>query len=84
MLIERANPGDAQAMNAIFAAFIRSCTAWARARLRRSAPFTLLDTTALLHESYLRLVKLGALRVENRGHFLACAAPTMRAPPQGR
>jgi RNA polymerase sigma factor (TIGR02999 family) len=79
MLIERANLGDAQAMNAIFAALYPELHGLARARLRRNAPFTLLDTTALLHESYLRLVKLGELKVENRGHFLAYAARTMRS-----
>jgi hypothetical protein len=51
----------------------------ARSRVRRHAPITVLDTTALLHESYLRLVKVGALSVENRAHFLAYAARVMRS-----
>ena len=40
---------------------------------------TVLDTTALLHESYLRLVKTGALNVSSRSHFLAYAAQAMRS-----
>jgi len=79
LLIERANLGDAEALNRIFAALYPELHNLARARLRRTAPFTLLDTTALLHESYLRLVKLGQLRVESRAHFLAYAARTMRS-----
>jgi RNA polymerase sigma factor (TIGR02999 family) len=78
-LIERANQGDGEALNGIFAALYPELHALARARLRRNAPLTLLDTTALLHESYLRLVKLGTLKVENRAHFLAYAARTMRS-----
>jgi RNA polymerase sigma factor (TIGR02999 family) len=40
---------------------------------------TLLDTTALVHESFLRFVSLGELNVANRGHFLAYAARAMRS-----
>jgi RNA polymerase sigma factor (TIGR02999 family) len=79
LLIARANAGDAEALNRIFAALYPELHKLARARLRRAAPLTLLDTTALLHESYLRLVKLGELKVENRAHFLAYAARTMRS-----
>jgi RNA polymerase sigma factor (TIGR02999 family) len=79
LLIEAANSGDSEALNRIFAALYPELHGLARARLRRAQPFTLLDTTALLHESYLRLVKLGQLKVENRAHFLAYAARTMRS-----
>lgn len=53
--------------------------ALARSRVHRNTPITLLDTTALLHESYLRLTKLGALKVTSRAHFLAYAARAMRS-----
>jgi len=79
LLIEQANAGDNDALNRIFTALYPELHNLARARLRRAAPLTLLDTTALLHESYLRLIKLGQLRVENRAHFLAYAARTMRS-----
>ena len=79
LLIEAANSGDTDALNRIFAALYPELHSLARSRLRRTQPFTLLDTTALLHESYLRLVKLGQLKVENRAHFLAYAARTMRS-----
>ena len=79
LLIEAANSGDTDALNRIFAALYPELHGLARSRLRRTQPLTLLDTTALLHESYLRLVKLGQLKVENRAHFLAYAARTMRS-----
>lgn len=78
-LIERANVGDRDALNSLIAAMYPELHALARSRLRKNAPLTLLDTTALLHEAYLRLVNLGTLNVENRAHFLAYAARTMRS-----
>lgn len=78
-LIARANDGDEAARDALFQTLYRELHQLARARLRRHARFTLLDTTALLHESYLRLVTLGRLDVASRSHFLAYAARTMRS-----
>jgi RNA polymerase sigma factor (TIGR02999 family) len=37
-----------------------------------------LQSTALVHEAYLRLAGQSSLRAENRGHFLAIAARLMR------
>jgi len=51
----------------------------AHSRLRRSGRFTLLDTTALVHESYLRLFKAGTLEAGDRGQFMAYAARVMRS-----
>lgn len=78
-LIDRANAGDEAARNALFEALYVELHDLARARLRRHARFTLLDTTALLHESYLRLVHAGRLDVASREHFLCYAARTMRS-----
>lgn len=79
LLIARANTGDRDALDGVVAALYPELHALARSRLRKNSPMTLLDTTALLHESYLRLVKIGTLNVENRAHFLAYAARTMRS-----
>lgn len=79
LLIGRANHGDTEALNEIFATLYPELRSLARSRLRRNAKLTLLETTGLLHESYLRLVKLGRLNVESRSHFLAYAARTMRS-----
>lgn len=78
-LIARANGGDAAAVDELFEALYADLHGLARAKLRHNAPFTLLDTTALLHESYMRLVGIGRLSVTNRAHFMAYAARTMRS-----
>src|SRR5262249_41815391 len=41
-------------------------------------PGQTLQATALVHEAYMRLVKSGAQRWDNRGHFFAAAAEAMR------
>lgn len=51
----------------------------ARARLASGGRHTLLDTHALVHESYLRLHQAGQLALDDREHFLAYAAATMRS-----
>ncbi len=51
----------------------------ARQRLRQHQPLTLLDTTALVHESWLRMAGSVALEGVDRAHFLAYAARTMRS-----
>ncbi len=78
-LIDRANGGDAAAMNELFERLYADLHQLARARLRHNAPFTVLDTTSLLHESYLRLVNAGRLHVTSRAHFMAYASRTMRS-----
>jgi RNA polymerase sigma factor (TIGR02999 family) len=49
----------------------------ARARLRSEGSDTL-QTTALVHEAYLRLVDLDRMTLRNRTHFFAMAARLMR------
>jgi RNA polymerase sigma factor (TIGR02999 family) len=78
-LIAHANDGDQDALNRLFAGLYAELHALARSRVHRNAPITLLDTTALLHEYYLRLTHLGALKVTSRAHFLAYAARAMRS-----
>jgi RNA polymerase sigma factor (TIGR02999 family) len=51
----------------------------ARARLARGGRDTLLDTTALVHESFLRLQRAGDIPLNDSEHFLAYAAKTMRS-----
>jgi len=49
----------------------------AAARMRREAPGTSLQPTALVHEAYLRLVG-DSIEWDNAGHFFAAAAESMR------
>jgi RNA polymerase sigma factor (TIGR02999 family) len=51
----------------------------ARSRLAAGGRYTLLDTTALVHESFLRLQRAGTLPVNDGEHFLAYATKTMRS-----
>lgn len=50
----------------------------ASARLRSEGPDHTLQTTALVHEAYLRLVGLDRMALQNRTHFFAMAARLMR------
>jgi RNA polymerase sigma factor (TIGR02999 family) len=51
----------------------------ARARLAGGGRYTLLDTTALVHEAFLRLQRDSRLQIKDSEHFLAYAAATMRS-----
>jgi RNA polymerase sigma factor (TIGR02999 family) len=50
----------------------------ARSQLRRSEPITLLDTTGLVHESYLRLAHADPAAFVDRAQFLGYASRVMR------
>ena len=50
----------------------------ARRQLRRLRPGQTLDTTALVHEAYLRLVDQAAAAWQDRAHFLSVAGIAMR------
>lgn len=78
-LIRRAADGDADAADQVFAATYRDLIKLARFRLAGGGRNTLLDTTSLVHESYLRFANAGALRLEDRNHFLGWAGRVMRS-----
>lgn len=50
----------------------------ARRHMRRERPGAVLQTTALVHEAYLRLADHKEVRWQSREHFLAVAAQVMR------
>lgn len=77
-LLRRTQDGDAEARAALFAAAYAGLHALAHARLRRGGRNTLLETTGLVHESYLRFVHAGELRAEDRRAFFAYASQVMR------
>ena len=60
-LLEGARQGDNAAIDQLFAAMYPELHQLARARLRHSEPITLLDTTSLVHESYLRFLNCTVL-----------------------
>lgn len=79
LLLRRADAGDKEAMDALFDASYRDLRMLARARLRHGSRDQTLDTTALVHESYLRFVEAGRLDVQDRARFLAYAGRAMRS-----
>lgn len=78
-LLQRMHAGDAEARNALFAAAYEELRRLARARLRDGGRSTVLETTSLVHECYLRFVKAGELRAEDRRAFFAYASQVMRS-----
>jgi RNA polymerase sigma factor (TIGR02999 family) len=78
-LLGRIQSGDTGARDALFAAAYGELRRLARARLRDGGRNTLLDTTCLVHESYLRFVRAGELRAEDRRAFFAYASQVMRS-----
>ncbi len=78
-LLVAARAGDSQAAGQAFALLYDDLHRLARARLRQHRTMTLLDTTSLVHESYLKLVGNASIAVEDRHHFFAYAARVMRS-----
>jgi RNA polymerase sigma factor (TIGR02999 family) len=78
-LIRRAGDGDGPARHELYTLLYRDLCRMARARLRRSEPVTLLNTTSLVHEAYLRFFDSHALVDADRGRFFAFAASVMRS-----
>jgi RNA polymerase sigma factor (TIGR02999 family) len=72
-------PSADEAVDAMFAATYRELRQLAHSRLRGSGHNTVLDTTALVHESYLRLSQAGELRFPDRPRFLVYAGRVMRS-----
>ena len=78
-LLGRIQAGDEEARDALFAAAYSELHRLADARLRDGGRNTVLDTTCLVHESYLRFVRAGELRAEDRRAFFAYASQVMRS-----
>jgi RNA polymerase sigma factor (TIGR02999 family) len=75
-------PGSADAaasVRALFPSLYVELRRLARSRLAGGGRPTLLDTSALVHEAYLRMQKDGVAALRDREHFLAYAATTMRS-----
>jgi RNA polymerase sigma factor (TIGR02999 family) len=78
-LLVQVQAGEDGARDALFAAAYPELRRLAHSRLWDGGRNTVLDTTALVHESYLRFVQAGELRAENRRAFFAYAAQVMRS-----
>lgn len=78
-LLERMRAGDAAAREELFAAAYGELRRLAGARLRDGGRGTVLETTALVHECYLRFLGAGELRADDRRGFFAYASQVMRS-----
>jgi RNA polymerase sigma factor (TIGR02999 family) len=78
VLLEAWSGGDEQAFDRLVPLIyddLRRLAAWAR---RHEAPHDTVQTTALVHEAYIRLAGQRHATFKNRGHFFAVAATAMR------
>ena len=78
-LIRQVSSDDLPARDALFAAAYPELRKLARARLRNGGRNSVLETTSLIHESYLRFFNAGHLRLEDRQAFFAYASRVMRS-----
>jgi RNA polymerase sigma factor (TIGR02999 family) len=70
--------GDQQALRALAPLVYNELRRLAHCYLQKERPDHTLQSTALVHEAYLRLVKQEPAHFENRAHFFAVSAQLMR------
>lgn len=66
-------------VEALFPVLYRELRHLARSRLAGGGRPTLLDTSSLVHEAFLRMQRSAGLELKDREHLLAYAATTMRS-----
>lgn len=77
-LLVAAREGDREARSDLFPLVYDELRGIARMRLRKHRPGDTLNTTALVHEAYLRLVDQTQVAWNDRQHFMALASRAMR------
>jgi len=77
-LLEELPDGNAGALDELFALLYDELRMIAHRQRRRWLGDDTLQTTALVHEAFLKLVDQERIAAESRGHFLAVAARAMR------
>jgi RNA polymerase sigma factor (TIGR02999 family) len=77
-IIEQGNAANGVDSTALFNAAYGELKKLAHARLSRNGPMTLLDSTVLVNEIWLRLADKKTLQVDTRRRFFAYAAQMMR------
>jgi RNA polymerase sigma factor (TIGR02999 family) len=70
--------GNDEALQAVLPLVYNELRRLAHHYLQKERPGHTLQSTALVHEAYLRLQKQGTVNFENRPHFLAICAQLMR------
>src|SRR5882762_7131029 len=70
--------GDKTALDKLFPLVERELHRLAHSYMRRENPDHTLQTTALINETYLRLIDQNKVHWQNRAHFFGIAAQIMR------
>lgn len=78
MLLQEWKEGDESAVDRLFPLVYDELRRQARNYLNKERVNHTLQPTALVHEVYLRLTNLNQMKWENRAHFYAISATTMR------
>ncbi|NIR44395.1 MAG: sigma-70 family RNA polymerase sigma factor [Gemmatimonadetes bacterium] len=76
-LLEKLSDGDPNAMDRLVPLLYDDLRGIARGRLRREATDPTLAASDLVHETFLRLIRLDGIEWQDRSHFLAIAAHVM-------
>jgi len=77
-LLQRWQQGDEQALCALVPDVYKELRRLAHYHLQSERPDHTLQSTALVHEAYIRLMGSAPTDLENRGHFIAVASRLMR------
>lgn len=78
-LLGKQQAGDDEARGALFGVAYAELRRLARSRLRAGGRNTVMDTTCLVHEAYMRFVSAGELRSQDRRAFFSYASRVMRS-----
>jgi RNA polymerase sigma factor (TIGR02999 family) len=78
LLLATWQAGDQESLRRLVPLVYNELRRLARYNLRNERPDHTLQSAALVHEAYLRLVKQEPMHFENRAHFLAVCAQLMR------
>ena len=78
-LLRRAAAEDRTAMDELFALLYDDIHRVAHARMANNQPITLLDTTSLAHEAYLRMRKAERIDLDSKAQFMAYFSRVLRA-----
>lgn len=79
LLLDLARAGAPGALASVFESAYPELCALASARLRGRGQGGSLETTALVHETFLRFAQRGELQAEDRAHFFKYAGRVMRS-----
>lgn len=72
------NDGDTEALDRLMDLLYEELRRIAHQHIQRRRPGESLESAALANEAYLKLVRAGGIRCENRAHFLALCSQIMR------